>query len=345
VQLAPFDAGSPSVAVNRGTGIVPDLLTPTDYQTLGTVLVREFGAQTGKQLVKTAQSIVSSIELGNFERQVDLGARLYQDLDLPLIIRASGAYLMGEGLRLQMPNQAPELRSAFLERAKEMYAISLELNRDNPRAMRGLGRISELEGGYSKALDLYTKARETVSAKLADRYSVEQQPMLFHELLRITRHRVNCLSGAQGGPAKSGTKLHTLELLLQETEELHNKYLGDFQFRPNWFDLEWFMGLVFIGKAWGTVGNVFRMSLCLIFALQHKRYLLGPQTTLTAIDRENLYWWLGAAEDCGDRLPDWKLNPLLQKLRLALDSHADLKVVQIVDELIHRGLPPNRRVV
>lgn len=326
--------------VNGSPLSVPDLLTPTDFEALAALLAERFGAKEGEALLETAQSVVHAIESGDFRLQATLGEKIYGNLNLPPNMRASGAYLMGEGLRLQIPSLATS-HNQMLADAKKMYLTTLELSPDEPRATRGLGRVLELEGEYSQALKQYTRAKQLVSDKLSTRDWAVQEPMLLHELLRITRHRINCLTSMYNGAAGSEKNRENLRILLEETEKLHGRVLPSFHFRTKWFHIEWFMALVFIGRAWGVIGNTFRMSLCLLIALRHKEHLIESQIALTSIDYENLNWWLSAAQDCGSRLREWNINPLLDELDVGLDLHSDSQVIRIVRQVIETGLPPS----
>lgn len=329
------------VASGNGTILVPDLLTPIASNTLARVLSLEFGTEVGEDILRIAKSAVSSIEEGNFTLQVELGKEIYVHPELPPPLRATGAYFMAEGYRLQMASRPSSEKTSFLKRAEEMYAASLGLSGENPRALRGLGRVAEMAGDYSKALGLYTKARESVSAGLANSAYANQHPMMVHELLRISRHRINCLSSMENAATRSSSNRQTLELLLEETESLHLDHLVAFRAWPKWMQLEWFMALVFIGRAWGSLGNDIRMSTCLTSALHCKRTLMSARLVLTPVDRENLTWWVSVANECSKKVPKWELVPLIQRMDAALTAGADLKVLQSMRELIRKGLPPN----
>jgi len=172
---------------------------------------------------------VEASESGDFSAFVDLSDTL----------RARGAspavadYAEGEGHRLLGDFSESAVRGVFHRNALRLYEQALEGSdpADRMRAFRGLGKLHQNGRHYDRAIACYDAAEREAAdeARLAS---------LENELLRVTRHRVDCIIEQRHEARRRGAG-SLAKRLYAECDQLHGRVLGN---RPRraWTCMEWF---------------------------------------------------------------------------------------------------------
>lgn len=295
------------------------------------------GAEVTDRLWRLSRAAIAAVGAGNFARLVSIGRDLQEMPRSSVYLQGEAAYLLAEGLRLlaDIEHDAHK-KSKLSAEAFTEYGRARELMRDDPRPIRGLGRIYEIEGDYSEAIRLFQVAK--VSCQLALAQTDEtKRPDLVHEILRSTRHFIHGLLEMRRTSAASiwhrEHKRRQIEGYLVECEEYHMKFMPLFEAERVWFTIEWFMGLVFLAKAWGDVGNTDRMHVLLLRALDFRRKLILPSDGLSDVEQANLRWWLSVARERHSAFAHVSID-LIEKLGTALDRCSPRSVVVLIDGLL-----------
>ena len=307
VNTARVGIATPTVL--GGTGYMhpdeplPDVLTPplSGGRTVAAAYELLVGREAALWLEGMQVSVTSSIERGNFAEQEEIARQLLTSGLGITDINTAGYYMLGEAQRLQADFVGNQLiRERLLSLAAESYSTALDLAPGSPRAMRGLGRVHEVQGDIGKALNLYRKARITALHAHADsgeRLSSDAA----HEVLRSTRHYASCLSQRiyddQQGPSARDSSLRQLHGIVLESDDLHRSILPRFAAKQHWMYIEWFMGLVLLAKAYLAVQDFRRAWTSLIHALSARMAMMDPaRTFFSPVEQGNLLWWCSTAK-------------------------------------------------
>jgi hypothetical protein len=137
-------------------------------------------------------------------------------------------------------------------------------------------------------------------------------------------------------------KSHELHGLVVQCDNLHNELMSSFKTRQRWWKIEWFMGLVFLAKAWGKLKQSDRMLLCLLHALSVRRQMLLNSETLTQVERANFEWWINVALSSKEFLTG-QLVASVEKFQMALFQKKDADAIRQIDEMIRHIQPPDAR--
>ena len=113
------------------------------------------------------------------------------------------------------------------------------------------------------------------------------------------------------------------------------KFAGE----PEWYYIEWFMGFVFIAKAWAAVGNYTRMQTSLALALDARRRIMKATESLSAVERANLEWWLAVARGPGNVFAA-DFTKRLDRLDQTLKSPDAAATAAAIDDIVGPFVPP-----
>jgi len=330
----------------KGLGAAPplDLWTPGPARQ-GVIAYYEpiVGREMAQRLWTISKSAISAVASGDFQRQVEIGRELERLAPDHAYLIAEGAYFAAEGLRLLADVERSSERVAELQKlALDDYHRAAAALPHDPRPVRGIGRIFEVQGQYDKALSHLHRAKGLCLTGLAAT-DATSRPDLAHEMLRTTRHFIHCLLDMRTTNPLSQwhreNKRQELEGLIAECENYHRDYMPTFKNAESWWHIEWFMGLVFLARAWVQLGYPERAKPGLVYALDARRNLMGHDAHLSAVERANLRWWLSVAKDrtiaFGPRSRD-----LLDRLAAAVNKGERRAVHQVIDDLLLPELPP-----
>jgi len=326
-------------------GRMPDVLTPplTYEPSVAAAYTPIVGSDAARWLEGIQVSVISSIKRADFAEQEKIAQRLLAG-DLAVSdIRAAGYYLLAEAQRLQADFASDQLiRERFLESAFESYSTALEINPGSPRALRGLGRVHEVQGDTGKALSLYGKARISALHALADAGD-SVSAAAAHEVLRSTRHYASCMSqrireDRQGLSARD-SGLRQLHGIVLESEDLHRSILPRFTAQQHWMYIEWFMGLVLLAKAYLIVQDFQRAWTSLLHALSARMTMMDQsRTTFSTVERGNLMWWYDVAKAV--KLPWGDFERGVESLADSI-ARDDTRSAWInMADLVHPFMPP-----
>jgi hypothetical protein len=328
---------------HRGTDLqdtdLPDLLTPGSATTnISQLYNPHVGARLAKRLEERSADAILAVENGDFAAQGSIGARIAEDAAAFPSIRSVGLYLAGEGLRLSADLEAnPSAKAALYQQALAKYRESSLLLPTDPRPVRGVARINEREELFDEATKGFEHAEGLVLVSKSKRGTPYRMPFLDHEHLRVVRHKIHCLFDLrEHSPANVWNRVHKTEELyglVVHCDNLHRELMEPFSSRQRWWQIEWFMGLVFLAKAWGYLKQHDRMLFCLIHALSFRRSMLANPSTLTNIERANLEWWTEVAFSSREMLTK-HFTRRVEQLHAAL-LHLDyVSVLTTVDDLL-----------
>lgn len=297
------------------------------------------------ELWSYSRKAIKAVEDGDFSMKLQIGRTLHTEVSEWVPLRAMGHYLAGEGNRLLADLDANRSRQlTFLTKAAEDYQAALFLFPSDPRPLRGLGRLLETRGEIGEALPLLEEAKAMSLLRLSKLSPTDRRlrPDAAHEALRTTRHLIHCLLEIRRTNKLSEWNLEhkTQQLIgyIVECENLHRELMPHFRQQERWWLIEWFMGLVFLARAWGAVGERARMTLSLLHALQTKRRSMS-NSRLTPVDRINLQWWLDVAFSAPSG-PDPLIVPKLEAIQNSLAAFSDEEVLRHVSGLLLLHLPP-----
>jgi len=295
------------------------------------------GDDTAHQLVVLSESAIAAVGGGDFAAQLAIGQRLIALDTGNKYLQAEGTYLSAEGYRLLADVEpTPSLAAELQQKALEHYRIASELLPEDPRPLRGIGRTLEVQGEYDDAFRAFTDAKGICLRHIA-RSGVGLRPDVAHETLRTTRHLIHCLLDIRStNPLtdwRRENKTRQLEGLLFESENFHRELLPQFRHNQSWYLIEWFMGFVFLARAWGEVGNSECMQRSLAFALDARRKLMNHEEPLSNIERSNLRWWIAVAKERATSFAPrtWQL---IEQLSESLDSGDSRVVYRLIDDIL-----------
>jgi tetratricopeptide (TPR) repeat protein len=301
------------------------------------------GEAEAKQLWTFNRAAVGAVAGGEFQKQVDIGDDLSRLVPEQSVLAGEAAYFKAEGLRLlgDLEPAGPQ-KTELRTQAFEAYERANQLLPDDPRPLRGLGRITEQQQDFDGALK-YFKLAWGLCLTDGPRNSNIPELDLAHEILRTTRHFIHCLLDIRSTNPNSvwhrDHKERELEGYLQVCESFHIESMPKFEDEPEWYYIEWFMGFVFLAKAWGAVGNYERMQQDLIFALDARRRIMKPQPSLSKVERANLEWWLAVSRGPGNVLaPDFIKK--LDRLNSALNGGDSAAVHGALADVVGRYVAP-----
>lgn len=332
--------------LESGLAALPDILTPgTSDEEFITAYTPHFGHGHAQKLLRISGLSIRAIEDGDFDHYIELGRQIEEEAHGVTEVQASGIYLIAEGYRLQadMENDDNQKRH-LLYQAAEQYGLSLEKYPGNPSPIRGRARVYEVQGNLEEALHLYEKAKGIALARLASSPRNGTSRQLSHEILRTSRHYVHCIVEMMNANPLSvwrkENKKRQLEGYVVESENLHTEHMVNFQRQQRWSQIEWFMGLVLLSKAWCSLGNYTRMIQCLLQALWARRIMIGKSRSLTNIERANIKWWLSVATSEPRSSTVAGFYAAAERLGQALESNDGAQVLQRIDDLILPVIPP-----
>jgi hypothetical protein len=124
-----------------------------------------------------------------------------------------------------------------------------------------------------------------------------------------------------------------LEGYLFESDKFHRDLLPRFSHSQSWWLIEWFMGFVFLARAWGNVGNTQRMRHTLAFALEARRRLMDPQKPPSPVERSNIRWWLAVAKERAAVFTP-HTQQLLDQLGESLDKNDSRLMFRLIDDIL-----------
>ena len=298
---------------------------------------RFLGDADARHLWQISQTSINAVAKGDFGKQVAAGTELASLVPQNSVLAGEAAYFKGEGLRLlaDMEPSADRKENLRAEAVEEYTRASAILNND-PRPLRGLGRITELKGNFDGALTYFTIAKGLCLSE-SKRESAASLLDIAHEILRTSRHFIHCLLDIRETNLASVwhrlRKELELEGYLRESENLHLEHMPKFQAVPDWYYIEWFMGFVFLAKAWGSLDKFVQMQRMLVKALDARRRILGSSTALTIVERANLEWWLGIAKTYFDKC-DPEFAAGVNRLQVALSKNDATAVAIAIEEII-----------
>lgn len=321
---------------------LPDILTPgLPQRRLVDILTPHVGTQLAERLSQLGETSITAVEEGNFDLHVSTGQQIEAEAQGFPEVEAAGRYFAAEGYRLQADLEIdPVKKRLLLQRAAEQYELSLEKYPDNARAIRGLARVYEVHGEYETALNKFRQAEGLALFQLSSDDLTNIHLHLSHEILRITRHYIHCILDIIATNPQSiwhrENKKRELEGYVIASENLHREKMPLFKDREQWSRIEWFMGLVFFGKAWGRLGNLQRKTKCLVDALWVRRRMMSEVGTLTQVERANIIWWLSVA------LSEPRDVALagVEDLAQAVGRAGPTEVLRKIDDILFPFMPP-----
>lgn len=323
----------------------PDLLTPapSDDQML-TALAPLIGETTGRHLVALSKRAVAATEIGDFREFVTIGTELEAAAGGEKAVLAAGYYLAAEGYRLQADLERDIVpRKALLDKAVTNYSLALSVERSYPRALRGLGRVYEVQGELDKGIPLFEQAKALTTLQLSMSTPAARRG-LAHEILRSTRHYVEALLRVRDTSPGSSWHLEQKERQLEgyivECQNFHYEFIPLFGANEHWSLFEWFSGLVFLSKAWGSLGYVTQAVQCLTHALLARRLMLGASSMLTEVERANVRWWFTTASSLPRVKSTREFLSGAEKIGDALVSGHSALILHAIDQFLSQTLPP-----
>lgn len=301
------------------------------------------GFAAAESLWQASQAAISAVACGDFNEQIAIARRVALLAPDCSYLVGEAAYLEAEGFRLLADmNPAEPLRRELQEKALERYRVSTEFLIGDPRPVRGIGRTLEVQGDYDQALQHFRRAEGLALTGLSELNSTTRFD-LAHEVLRVSRHLIHCLlemrSTSQSSVWNSEHKRRELEGYLVECENLHREHMPSFAMAPEWSRIEWFMGLVFIAKAWGQLGASEKAKHALIYALDSRRRLLLDEGQLSGVERSNLKWWYSVAIE-RSVVFDRSSRKLLENIAEAVDQGDRAVIKRLIQDFLVPLLPP-----
>ena len=301
-----------------------------------------FGPEEAEKLWKISRAAIHSVATGDFEAQIQTSDQLAASPASENLLKGEAAYFKAEGLRLLADIEKSSSQKAQLQgQSMEEYLLAKDYLKDDPRPIRGIGRLLEIRGDLDGALAKFQLAKGLCLTAISQD-SLTAHLDIAHELLRSTRHFIHCLLDIRATSSSSvwhrTRKEQELEGYLLECDSLHFEHMPQFEANASWYYIEWFMGLVFIAKAWGALGRFTRMQRDLISALDARRRLLMPQRQLSTIERANLQWWLSVAREGNGHFESILISQIA-RLSDAVASNDNATVSSIIDDILDAFMP------
>jgi hypothetical protein len=322
-----------------------DILTPSpSFDRLSKLLRSRLGGESARNLMDLGRRAVLAVEEGDFSAHLAIGdALVLLAKDLPPL-ESAGHYFKGEGFRLLADLSANTAkRNSLLKAAENSYNVALGLDPNSIRSTRGLARVLEVKEELGQAVMLFERSKGM--ALQAINSPTEEKPslLLMHEILRVTRHHVNCILEIRAKSPRSvwnrDHKTSELEGYLFESENRHREYLRNFDFQPAWQQIEWFMALVFFAKAWYELGKAFRGDQHALNALALRRRLMSSTTTLTATEVENLLWWTRVVKSAATRGSAHDLLQGADRIAPTIETGNVGETLRAVDQVVRLAKP------
>jgi tetratricopeptide (TPR) repeat protein len=346
-ENAPFDTiSNGAILISPPSSLCPplDLWTPgPTKQKIISYYRPLLGKTISENLWKLSQDAISAVASGDFKRQVSIGHDLENIAADNTYLKAEGSYFAGEGYRLlaDVENNKDEVARLHAI-AIEKYERSSEILPYDPRPLRGMGRIFEVQGNYEKALSYMKRSKGLCLSGLGSCEASERLDLV-HEMLRATRHLIHCLIDIRRTNPLSHwhreNKRQELEGLLVECENYHREFMPIFEHTESWFLIEWFMGLVFLARSWSHVGQPERAKQCLIFALNARRKLISHDEVLNSVEISNLRWWLAVAKDRSTGF-DFRSYEMIEHMEAALNIGNRGAIDRVIEDFLMRFLAP-----
>lgn len=327
---------------------LPDLLTPGPATTqIRQIYEPQIGAQLAETLQEHSTNAILAVENGDFGAQSTIGVQIAEEAAEFPNIRGVGLYFSGEGLRLSADlERNPSKRANLYRQAAGKYYEASQLLPSDPRPIRGIARIKEREDLFDEAMEGFSRAEGLVLVSKFRRGVSYRKPFLDHEYLRVIRHKMHCLFDLrEKSPNNVWNREHKrqeLYGLVVRCDNLHHELMGSFNGRRRWWQIEWFMGLVFLAKAWGSLRQGDRMFVCLLHALSFRRSMFADSKVLNDIERSNLKWWVEVALLFRDLLTKQFVRSV-EQLQAALFENNDVAVLVRVDDLVREIRPPGEK--
>lgn len=265
-----------------------------------------FGSDEALNLWNISRAAIQAVADGDFSTQINTAHALAGSPASESVLAGEAAYFKAEGLRLLAGiERSPARKEDLLSQAMEQYMTAREILKDDPRPIRGVGRLLELQGELDKALMKFQAAKGLCLTALSQVPATAQLDIV-HEILRSTRHFIHCLLDIRTTNPVSvwhrTRKEQELEGYLLECDSLHFEYMPLFISNTGWYYIEWFMGLVFLAKAWGSLGRYPKMQRDLVAAMDARRRLMPPNREISDVERANLQWWHSVAQEQREHL-------------------------------------------
>jgi len=276
---------------------LPDIFTPGfDHGLLRGALSRLLAQDQINKVLTISTNATVAVEMGNFARQVELGEELLAVAGEIPEFQAAGLHFAAEGYRLLADIESnPTRQSQLRQLSSEHYTDALRISPTHPSAYRGLARLKEVAGDLGEAARLFEAAYGYAVAGFAAGRTLQIAPSFAHEILRTSRHRLHCIVTIKNSTPAShlNSEVSEAEIRgdLEEADRYHRDLLARFRSHPRWMYIECFMAMVFLARAWGSVGNGQQAEIYFLEALHARRRLLGTTSELTTVEVSNLRWW------------------------------------------------------
>lgn len=287
--------------------LTPDLrgAPPSDVQ-----WIQAYGPQVGETLIDLRRELLDAVEKGDFARMASAANRLHHVGVEPM--SSSIAYIRAEADRISADFASPALAGDLRSSAEDLYRESIESGSGLgvARGLRGLGRVSEIQGDLVEAFEFYRRAKH---GALSDYYSGPQiGGDASHEVLRSTRHYVAGLASLMKSGGATEYRKDELFAAALESERLHRDVLRSFDASDNWLLIEWFMGQVLLSRGMAVSGHFSAARRLLLRSLDARCRMVRFGEAVGPVLRGNLRWWCSVAESAckGDRLFQGKVAGL-----------------------------------
>lgn len=318
---------------------IPDILTPApSLGVLVSALEPVTGAGLAARLAEHSHAAVNALEVGAFDLFLAIGEGIQADGSKYPRIQAVGEYFIGEGYRLRADMAPPSEKPLLANLAMGHLTTSLDRDKANPRVLRAVARLAQVNHDLDTALEVIHLSKDLASKQMSLAPTSESRRGLSHEILRITRHHIDTiltvLSTNRLSTWHREEKKHELRNYVLESERLHQTNMPLFAQQERWSQFEWFAALLFLGKAWGAVGEPLRMVWNYVCALRSRRQMLEYGRPLTAVEFANLQWWVREVLAQGPTVTTASFHEDAQRLNAALDTGNSVAVLGAIDALL-----------
>ena len=161
-----------------------------------------------------------------------------------------------------------------------------------------------------------------------------------HEILRLTRHRINCiLAIQQDNPLSNWNfdyRINELTGEIYKCENLHREILllPYFKDQTKWCNLEWFFCDMILAKAWESIGAKDKMIYSLVSAIRARgEMMINPHQYISNIEYLNLKWWLNIAKLLINSTEFKNFLENMNKLEIAIESKSLKQILWAIDNL------------
>lgn len=294
-----------------------------------------------KELIFLNKNVICAIEEGNFIDYVKLGENLRDKFfDIPNL-SAQAYYQIGEGYRLQADiNIDYSVKTNLNKKAEENFYLALDIEPNMPSCFRGLARIAETNNELGSALNYYDRAIAQTNLYLTENLPEIFKLSYYHEILRLTRHRINCILLMQNSNKfsewNSQHKINELIGDIVKCENTHTEILqsSNFENSKKWCNLEWFFVEMIFSKVWAKVGeDDYKIIQSLVNAIRARGEIMvkssgaTSQINISDIEFLNLKWWLNTAQSQVKSSDHRNFFKNLDKLETAINSVQPLQLI------------------